>query len=200
LLLFIIGLFGFWAFFPGHFNYMIYGKKDRTGKYPETLIVKQFPELNDNIFYSKENDTPYKVDGKTVYKRSFENNSDVFYYYHMSWKTIPNYNGDHYKIAFPHVYFEKNDEIAFDFKKNPESCFVSNGYLYYVYGKEYLNKEVTFYSISEFFMTQTHNYKDLKYARVNLKTLKTEIIKKDDYDSSCKKIWKIYYPEKDWYY
>jgi len=128
----------------------------------------------------------------TLYDRlvdrfSLAYNGQTYYYYFSS--------GPHsYNITYPDFYNSDTDEIAFSLWENPDGYFIEGHYLYYVYGKDYVNVKTNMRGVFDDGGIHYLNYKDYHYARLDLDALKNEKISKKQYEEKYLTLEKSLFP------
>ena len=186
--------------FPLGCRYMY---KDDIGKY-KGLIPSQYNSLNRIVdpiyilpeqyrYYGRYNYKAWEsgkiqtipiIDDRKVSKCFFECNDQVYYFYYSDAQVDKDSNhGFPFEIAYQDIYNENTDEVELCLWDNPEGHFITDNYLYYVYGNNHYHVKVfTFKFLSEGGFFEYSNKKDYNYARLNLDTFENEKIARSQYE------------------
>lgn len=170
-----------------------YRGKASIGEYKH-LLLSQYTSLNQNndpiyrlpdkyTFYGRYalEDGLCVVNDRMVSKCFFRYDNKTYYFYYSGYQKMikAHERCPSFELTYPDVYNEDTNEIAFTLWENPEGYYVSDNYLYYVYGKNYYC--VRGLDLHNYLFSYS-NKKDYSYARSNLDTLENEKISKEQYE------------------
>jgi len=140
-------------------EYHFYGRYDYIG---ETFEDGLTPKLS-------------VVDDRMVYRCPFTYKGTTYYFYYSDAVNF-------YKVTYPDIYNSLDEKVA-RLGDNPEGCFIQGNYLYYAYGKDFYHVRVFtagFITGHDAFAYQ--NFKDYRFARLNLDTMTNEDVSREVYE------------------
>ena len=152
---------------------------------PDYILPDQYPFYGRYVFTDETDEDGIAiltvVNDRKVNIEVFEYKGKLYYYYVSDKQKTPNTHKyyDFFVLIYPDIYNADKDTISFSLWENPESLFIQDNYLYYVYGKNFYN--VRRIDLQSLYILH-RNEKDYHYARLNLDTGENEKISKEQYE------------------
>ena len=159
----------------------VFIKKETTGRYGfhfegnrnEDRIIENVSLPNEYDFFGRPSLNGDDMDSRLVNKYLFSYGGNEYYLYYS-------YGLEYLNTIYPDVYNAKSDEKEATLWEKPQGLFMLDNFLYYAYGRE---RRVREFNTHNFYFYYMH-YKDYNFARLNLDTMESEKITRQQYEET----------------